>query len=40
MRAHGVRTLAARCFGRGCDHHWVFDVSAYADDVPVLSNYM
>jgi hypothetical protein len=35
MRANGVRTLAAWCLGRGCNHHRVLDVSAYADDLPV-----
>jgi hypothetical protein len=35
MRANGVRTLAAWCLGRGCNHFRVLDVSAYADDVPV-----
>jgi hypothetical protein len=28
MRANGVRTLAARCLGRGCNHYRVLDVSA------------
>jgi hypothetical protein len=37
MRANGVRTLAAWCGGRGCNHLRVFDVSAYPDDVPVPS---
>ena len=37
MRANGVRTLAAWCLGRGCNHFRVFDVSGYADDVPVPS---
>jgi hypothetical protein len=27
MRANGVRTLAAWCLGRGCNHCRVFDVS-------------
>jgi hypothetical protein len=39
MLANGVRTLAAWCLGRRCDHYRAFDVSGYADDVPVLSNY-
>ena len=34
MRQNGVRTLAAWCNGRG-QHHRVFDVSSYPDDVPV-----
>jgi hypothetical protein len=34
MRANGVRTLAAWCLGRGCNHFRVLDVSGYADDVP------
>jgi hypothetical protein len=37
MRANGVRTLAAWCLGRGCDHFRIVDVSAYADDLPVPS---
>jgi hypothetical protein len=37
MRANGVRTLAAWCLGRGCDHHFILDVSGYADDVAVPS---
>jgi len=37
MRANGVRTLAAWCLGRGCDHFRVLDVSGYPDDVPVPS---
>ena len=32
MRANGVRTLAAWCLGRGCDHFRVLDVSGYPDD--------
>jgi hypothetical protein len=28
MRANGVRTLAAWCLGRGCNHFRIFDVSA------------
>ena len=32
MRANGVRTLAAWCLGRGCDHHRVLDVSGYPDE--------
>jgi hypothetical protein len=30
MRANGVRTLAAWCLGRGCDHFRIVDVSAEA----------
>ena len=37
MRANGVRTLAAWCLGRGCNHFRVLDVRAYTDDVPVPS---
>jgi hypothetical protein len=37
MRANGVRTLAAWCLGRGCDHFRVLDVSGYPDNVPVPS---
>jgi hypothetical protein len=37
MRANGVRTLAAWCLGRGCNHFRVLDVSSYPDDVPVPS---
>jgi hypothetical protein len=37
MRANGVRTLAAWCLGRDCNHHRVLDVSAYPDDQPVPS---
>jgi hypothetical protein len=29
MRTKGVRTLAAWCLGRGCDHFLVLDVSGY-----------
>jgi hypothetical protein len=29
MRPNGMRTLAAWCLGRGCNHFWVFDVSGY-----------
>jgi hypothetical protein len=35
MRANGVRTLAAWCLGRSCNHHRILDVSSYSDDVPV-----
>src|ERR1035437_8957002 len=37
MRANCVRTLAAWCLGRGCDHFWVVDVSAYPDYLPAPS---
>jgi hypothetical protein len=37
MRENGVRTLAAWCLGRGCNHFRVFDVSAYSDNLPVPS---
>ena len=37
MRANGVQRLAAWCLGRGCNHHTIIDVSAYADDVTVPS---
>ena len=33
MRANGVRTLAAWCLGRGCNHFRVLDVSGYPDDI-------
>jgi len=33
MRANGVRTLAAWCLGRGCDHHRVLDVSGYPEPI-------
>ena len=36
-RANSVRTLAAWCLGRGCNHFRILDVSAYSDDVPVPS---
>jgi hypothetical protein len=26
MRANGVRTLAAWCLSRDCDHHWARDL--------------
>jgi hypothetical protein len=32
MRTNGVRTLAAWCLGRGCDHHFILDVSRYLDE--------
>ena len=32
MRANGVRTLAAWCLGRGCNHYRVLYVSGYPDD--------
>jgi hypothetical protein len=35
MRANGVRTLAAWCLGRGCNHQHTIDVSAHPDDGPV-----
>jgi len=37
MRENGVRTLAAWCLGRGCNHFRVLDVSGYPDDLPVPS---
>ena len=37
MRANGVRPLAVWCFGRACNHHSIFDVSNYPDDVSVPS---
>jgi hypothetical protein len=37
MRANGVRTLAAWCLGRGCNHFRVLDVSGFGDDLPVPS---
>ena len=37
MRTNAVRTLAAWCLGRGCNHHRVLDVSDYPDDMPVPS---
>jgi hypothetical protein len=37
MCANGVRTLAAWCLGRACNHFRVVDVSNYPDDVPVPS---
>src|SRR5450756_2952166 len=37
MRANGVRTLAAWCLGRGCNHFRVVDVSAYPDYLPAPS---
>ena len=33
MRANGVRTLAAWCLSRGCNHFRVLDVSGYPDDI-------
>jgi len=30
--ANGVRTLAAWCLGRGCEHFWVLDVGGYTGD--------
>jgi hypothetical protein len=35
MRANGVHTLAAWWLGRGCNHHFILDVSSYPDDVLV-----
>ena len=35
MRANGVRTLAICCGGRFCNHSAVFDVTGFADDIPV-----
>jgi hypothetical protein len=29
MRANGVRTLAAWCLGRGCDHHRVLELFVF-----------
>ena len=37
MRENGVRSLAAWCLSRGCNHRSTLDVSNYADDVPVPS---
>jgi hypothetical protein len=37
MRANGVRTLAAWCLGRGCNHFRALDVSNYPDDEAVPS---
>ena len=37
MRANGVRTLAAWCLDRSCNHHSVIDVNQFSDDVPVPS---
>jgi hypothetical protein len=37
MRENGVSRLAVWCFGRGCNHHSIFDVSDYPDDIPVPS---
>jgi hypothetical protein len=37
IRAKGIRTLAAWCLGRGCNHHRVLDVDTYPDDVLVPS---
>jgi hypothetical protein len=37
MRANGVRTLAAWCLGRGCNHRFILCVSNYPDDVPVVT---
>jgi hypothetical protein len=37
MRGNGVRTLAVRCLGRGCNHYSTLDVSGYSDEVPVPS---
>jgi hypothetical protein len=37
MRANGVRTLAAWCIGRGCNHHTILDVTGNPDEVPVPS---
>jgi hypothetical protein len=36
-RANGVRTLAAWCLGRGCNHFRVLDVCGYPNDVPAPS---
>jgi hypothetical protein len=32
MRTNGVRTLAAWCFRRGCNHNSDLDVSSYSDE--------
>jgi len=32
-RTNGVRTPAAWCLGRGCNHFRVVDVSGYPDDI-------
>ena len=40
MRANGVHTPAAWCLGRGCNYYRVLDVSAYPDELAVLSNYI
>jgi len=37
MRQNGVRTLAAWCSARGCNHQAVIDVEQFGDDVPVPS---
>jgi hypothetical protein len=37
IRANGVRTLAAWCLGRNCNHYRVLDVSGYPDDLAVPS---
>jgi hypothetical protein len=37
MRSNGVRPLTVWCFGRGCNHHSILDVSNYPDDVSVPS---
>src|SRR5450830_1642453 len=37
MRENGVRTLAAWCLARDCNHHRVVDVSGYPDDLSVPS---
>jgi hypothetical protein len=37
MRANDVRTLAAWCLGRGCNHFRVLNVSGYPDHMPVRS---
>jgi hypothetical protein len=31
MRANGVRSIAAWCFGHGCDHHTVTDFGCHVD---------
>jgi hypothetical protein len=33
--ANGVRTLAAWCLGRGCNHQHTIDVTAHPGDGPV-----
>jgi hypothetical protein len=35
MRANGVRTLAAWCLGRGCNHSSILTVDGYPDEMLV-----